>query len=98
MLSLVIAETVTHANAVIRWIGLNPDEWIGVAYGSTLNDIYKDCFLVRPLTGVREEHGDWFIEKVIPRIAGEVDTVPRGWRPQAEEPVEQEYAQKHIWA
>jgi hypothetical protein len=98
MLSLVIAETRKHGEVIIRWLGLDEDLWIPVTYGSALNDIYLDVLLVRPLTGIREEHGDWFIETVVPRTAGTTDTVPKGWRPQAEEPVVNEHEAVTLWA
>lgn len=97
MLSLVIAETQAHARAIIKWLGLDPDLWLPVTYGSTLNEIYLDVLLVRPLSGIREEHGDWFIENVVPRTAGTTDTVPKGWRPQNEDPVPSELEPVTLW-
>lgn len=98
MLSLVIAETQAHARAVIHWLGLDPDAWLPVTYGAPLKDLYLNVLIVRPLTGIREEQGDWFIETVIPRMAGQADVVPKGWRPEAEEPVHPTVPANPLWA
>ncbi len=70
MLSLVIAETQAHARAVMHWLKLDPTAWLPVTYGAPLTDVYLNVLIVRPLTGIREEQGDWFIETVVPRMAG----------------------------
>ncbi|WP_298962262.1 hypothetical protein [uncultured Methylobacterium sp.] len=98
MQSLVIAETQAHARAVIHWLGLDPTTWRPITYGTPLPDLCLNVLIVRPLTGIREEQGDWFIETVIPRMAGTADVVPKGWRPEAEEPVHPTVTENALWA
>jgi len=98
MLSLVIAETQAHARAVMHWLKLDPTAWLPVTYGAPLTDVYLNVLIVRPLTGIREEQGDWFIETVVPRMAGSADVVPKGWRPEEEEPVSPTVTENPLWA
>lgn len=86
-MNVLVADSVTHANALIRWLVLDEDSWIGAAYGKPLKSIYERAILARPLSGVTEEHTDWILGHLIPRIveAKGIATVPPEWKPGREE-------------
>lgn len=86
-MNAVIAENEAHAKAMIRWLGLHPDEWMIVPYGMHVEHmLFKNVFIVRPLEGVEEWHGDWFVEEIIGRTSGQIQALPTGWKPGEEEP------------
>lgn len=75
-----VASSKTQAEAMIRWLGLDADEWVPVAYGQALSNLYQDVKLVRPSEGVFKEHVDWVLEKLVPRVCKFITTVPPHWR------------------
>ncbi|ARQ95368.1 hypothetical protein [Bradyrhizobium phage BDU-MI-1] len=80
MVSAMVASSKTQAEAMIRWLALDPLEWVPVAYGQQINNLYQDVKLVRPSEGVHKEHVDWVLEKLVPRVCKFITTVPPYWR------------------
>lgn len=88
MANVVVAGTKTHAQAMIKWMRLDPDVWDAVAYGDPINKIYYSAKIVRPVEGIEQRHYDWVLEKLIPSVRndGSAVTVPPSWKlPEPEE-------------
>lgn len=75
-----VASSKTQAEAMIRWLGLDPLEWVPVTYGQEIKNLYQHAKLIRPSEGVFKEHADWVLEKLVPRLCLTVTTVPPFWR------------------
>jgi hypothetical protein len=87
MMNAVVAENEAHARAMVKWLGLDPDLWLTLPYGAPVDHLlFKDVFIVRPHEGVEEWQGDWFVENIIGRTAGRIQTLPEGWSPAQDEP------------
>jgi hypothetical protein len=91
-MNVVVADSRLHAEAIIRWAGLNPENWVPGAYGKKLNGLYDQALLVRPLAGITEEHSDWIIGYLVPRVLREkgIKTHPSDWLPGEEEMAERD--------
>lgn len=80
MLNAMVADTKTHADAMIVWMRLDPKQWEAVAYGQPVNKLYGNAMLVRPIGGVEQAHTDWVLEKLVPHLCLAVQTLPPNWR------------------
>ena len=80
MVSAVVASTKRQAEAMIVLLKLDPTEWVPMIYGQPINNLYQHAKLVRPSEGVLQEHCDWVLEKLVPRLCLTVTTVPPHWR------------------
>jgi hypothetical protein len=90
-MNAVIADNKRHAEAMIQWMGLDPDQWLGLVYGDRVEHmVFDHVYIVRPHEGIEEWQGDWFVEQIIGRTSGKIDTLPKGWRPQEDRPRENE--------
>ena len=75
-----VASSKTQAEAMIRWLSLDPFEWVPVVYGQKIANLYQHAKLIRPSEGVFKEHADWVMEKLVPHLCLTVTTVPPHWR------------------
>jgi hypothetical protein len=79
MKSIMVAGSKKHAEALIAWLRLPADRWQAAAYGDKLAEVYENAKLVPPIGGTLQCHTDWVLERLVPHIAGKVDTINR-WR------------------
>jgi len=89
-MNIVVADSRKHAEAVIRWMKLDPEDWVPYAYGDTLQGVYGFAKIVRPLEGVTEAHFDWILEQLVPRVVHDTHPVPMSWKLDSPEPVHDE--------
>lgn len=97
-ISAVVADTKLHASAVIRWLGLDPNIWVPVAYGDRLKNAYDNVKIVRPLRDISESHLVWMIDVLLPRVARRRDTVPPHWEPTGSVDDETSAGYASMWA
>lgn len=78
----IVAGSVAHAKALIKWAKLDEEKCVPVVYGQDLKNMYERAVLVRPTEGVDETDQEWIVGKLIPRVAnGDVMTHPACWKP-----------------
>lgn len=82
MPNVVVAGTKKHAEAMIKWLKLDPDIWDAMAYGDSVIKTYYSAKIVRPVEGVEKRHYDWLVTRLIPSVRddGNMVTVPPSWR------------------
>jgi hypothetical protein len=98
MRSVVIADTEKHAEAMIKWLKLNPRKWHAVAYGEKIREVYESCKLVRPSKGIQQVHFDWVLEQLVPNLCLSAEPIPPIWHlaePKKEGP---QMAENALWA
>jgi hypothetical protein len=76
----IVADSKAHASAMIAWLKLDPKLWEPVVYGQDIKVVYQDAKLIRPLSGVEQQHSDWVFEKLVPSITKHCTVVPPCWR------------------
>lgn len=69
MKNLVVADTLFHANTMIRWLKLDTAVWQPKAYGSGFAGPVMDVILINPARGVQQEHINWIVEKLLTNVA-----------------------------
>jgi hypothetical protein len=80
MRSAMIASCKRQAEAMIAWLKLDPEEWEPIAYGDPVHKLFAHAKLVRPMSGVHQEHTDWVMDKIVPNVCLTVTTVPKDWK------------------
>ena len=87
MRNIVVASTLVHAKAIIRWAKLSPLLWETAKYGDELGGRFAYARIVRPLGEVHDWQIDWILEELIPRIDKKIIAIPLDWalKPQAAE-------------
>lgn len=80
MRSVVVAQSVKHAEAIIYWSKLDPDVWEAAAYHQRLVGRFEFAQLVRPHEEVTHEMLDWVLEELVPRVnGGAIVAIPTSW-------------------
>lgn len=73
MKNYVVADTVVHAKATIKWMKLDDKRWTPLAYGATPSaKKILDVVLVLPISGVQLPHLTWVKDVILPRVTGHI--------------------------
>lgn len=79
MKSVIVASSKKHAETMIGWLKLDPEIWVGMAYGDPVIQMYTEAKLIRPSEGINQGLSDWILEKLLPYICLTIGTVPPNW-------------------
>lgn len=82
MRNIIVADSLAHAGAMMRWENLDPLAWIPAVYGDTLQGLFLHAKLIRPLRGFHEFHGFWLKHVLYCRVTGDVVTMTVDWLPE----------------
>lgn len=96
-ISAVVADTKVHARAIIRWLGLDDHIWVPVPYGQKLVTIYENVMIVRPLSGVTDDHRAWIVDQLLPRVGRRRNTIPHSWEPMGSVDIDSELGFATMW-
>jgi len=78
----VVAGSLAHANALIKWAGLDAEKCVPLVYGQEIRDAYERAVLVRPTEGVDPSAQAWICGTLLPQVADrDLVTHPPYWRP-----------------
>lgn len=102
MKDAVVAGSVVHAKALIKWAGLDANRFEALAYGQAITDQYIDVLLVRPLAGLTPDQQTWICDVLVPAAFGNIGAHPPEWKPYhdtaAEERQESSLEENPLWA
>jgi hypothetical protein len=65
-MKIIVGDTRTHAQAMVRWMKLDPDECVTVAYGDPLHAPTAEIHLIRPLAGPTPAVITWIVDTFQP--------------------------------
>jgi hypothetical protein len=89
MAHLIVADSLVHADAVAKWLDIEPEaDWNLTTYGSRPTGVFDKCIVVRPIGGLYQVHVDWLLEHLVPCVSGELEPYPDTWSPVVEDPVD----------
>lgn len=69
----VVADSLVHAKAMIRWLRLDEDRWSPLVYGSAVTGKkILDVMFVPPAREATDAHATWIREVVLTRVVGHI--------------------------
>jgi hypothetical protein len=98
MRNLIVAGSMAHARAIIKWCRFDPKFWFPAVYGQVLTERYKYAHIVRPTEDLQPWQWDWILETLIPAVDKGIAPIPVNWRltdPETEGP---QYPQNEVFA
>lgn len=63
---IIVADTHVHANAMVKWLKLKPEDCKTYCYGDAMPKVTGQVHMVRPLAGPQDWHFDWIVGVIQP--------------------------------
>lgn len=70
---VIVADVVRHAEAMLKWLRLSPENWEAAAYCQPLSGVYQNARLIVPISGDFDEaHRTWIKGMLHSRVTGTI--------------------------